>query len=226
MGPFLLGPNDTPENGIYTGDARDLAKAIPDESVDLIFTDPPYKQEFLYLYEWLVGFSARVLRPDGFLMTYVGPYHKDTVMSLFRGKMEYFWDYIDYNTHNSTIIWPRNTISRYKSIIAYRKRGSKSRPRAHVLGVLPGTGEDKRFHKWGQPRRTAEYYIEYFSHINDVVVDPFVGGGTTADACQVVQRRYLAFEILPEMAEIARHRIGHIRPPLFTLQPEQAEMSI
>ena len=37
LGPYLLGPNDTPENGIYTGDARELAKAIPDESVDLIF---------------------------------------------------------------------------------------------------------------------------------------------------------------------------------------------
>ena len=28
LGPYELGPNDTPENGIYTGDARELARAI------------------------------------------------------------------------------------------------------------------------------------------------------------------------------------------------------
>ena len=45
LGPYLLGPNNTPENGIYTGDAWELARAIPDESVDLIFTDPVYDQD-------------------------------------------------------------------------------------------------------------------------------------------------------------------------------------
>ena len=33
LGPYELGPNDTPENGIYCGDARELSRAIPDESV-------------------------------------------------------------------------------------------------------------------------------------------------------------------------------------------------
>jgi hypothetical protein len=51
LGPYLLGPNDTDENGIYCGDARELAKAIPDESVDLIFTDPIYDR--IDDYRWL-----------------------------------------------------------------------------------------------------------------------------------------------------------------------------
>lgn len=214
LGPYNL-------NEIYTGDARELAKAIPDESVDLIFTDPPYPGEFLYLYGWLVGFAKRVLKPDGFLLMYVGPYHKDTVMSYFRGEPQYFWDYIDYNTHNSTIIWPRHTISRYKSIIAYRKIGSSALPRANVLGVLPGMGEDKRFHEWGQPEGTARYYIEYFSKGGEIVIDPFVGGGTTAAACVSCHRNYLAFEIDPATADRARERVRNTQPPLFTLQPEQ-----
>ena len=41
-----LGPYDL--NSIITGDARELSKAIPDASVDLIFTDPPYNVGFLY----------------------------------------------------------------------------------------------------------------------------------------------------------------------------------
>lgn len=39
---YLLGPNDSAENGIYLGDARVLADGIPDRSIDLILTDPVY----------------------------------------------------------------------------------------------------------------------------------------------------------------------------------------
>ena len=42
LGPYLLGPNDTPENGIYTGDALHVLREIPDNSVDGMVTDPPY----------------------------------------------------------------------------------------------------------------------------------------------------------------------------------------
>jgi len=38
LGPYLLGPNDDENCGIYTGDCRDLAQAIPDESVGLVLT--------------------------------------------------------------------------------------------------------------------------------------------------------------------------------------------
>ena len=48
IGPYLLGPNDTPENGIYTGDARELTKAIPDESADSTLIDPPFGIGFKY----------------------------------------------------------------------------------------------------------------------------------------------------------------------------------
>ena len=40
-------------NEIITGDARELAKDIPDNSIDLIFTDPPYAKEYIPLYGWL-----------------------------------------------------------------------------------------------------------------------------------------------------------------------------
>ena len=212
---------------IITGDAKDLAKAIPDESVDLIFTDPPYPHEYLYLYEWLAQQCYRLLKPDGFVLTYVAPYHKDTIMSLFResGQFAYYWDYIEYFSGNSTIIWPRNTISRYKSILAYRPMGSQAKCRHNVLGVLPGNKVkygDKRFHRWGQFVRTARYYIDFFSKPGEVVLDPFVGAGTTPIACGRVSRHYLAFEIEPDMAERARERVRNTQPPLFVMQPQQA----
>ena len=63
----MIGPYEL--DRIITGDARELAKAIPDESVDLIFTDPPYPREFLPLYGWLAETAARV--PDMVIDGYV-----------------------------------------------------------------------------------------------------------------------------------------------------------
>lgn len=68
-------------NAIVTGDARELASAIPDESVDLIVTDPPYNvgkdygaevddsladEEYLEWYRWICSESYRVMR-DSYL---------------------------------------------------------------------------------------------------------------------------------------------------------------
>lgn len=50
-------------NQIITGDARELAKQIPDESVDMVFTDPVY--ENIDDYRWLAETAARVLKPGG-----------------------------------------------------------------------------------------------------------------------------------------------------------------
>ena len=222
LGPYELGPEGK-NRGIYEGDCRELGQAIPSESIDLIFTDPPYPKEFLYLYEWLVSFAERTLRPDGFLITYVAPYHKDTIMGYFRNHLEYFWDYIEYNVGNSPVIWPRYTVSRYKSLLCYRRFGSDSMPKPNVLGVFPVRGGDKRFHKWGQSQRIAEYYIERFTTGDMAVIDPLVGGGTTAAACLKLGRPYLAFDNDPECVKISRRRVEAVeKPSLFSY--EQCEL--
>lgn len=224
LGPYLLGPNDRPENGIYTGDARELAKLIPDESVDLIFTDPSYIREYMYLYSWLGEEAPRVLTPRGFLLAYVGVYWKPEVLLALSGRLEYFWDFILLNSGNSPMHWHRKIISRYKSILAYNKGNSK--PRCNVLSLWRGGGKDKRYHTWGQDESSCRYYMDCFCKRGDVVVDFFCGGGTIPAVCKVLGRRYLAFEIDPDMAEIARERVRMTQMPLFRLEPDQGEMGL
>ena len=195
-------------NTIITGDARELIEQIPDESIDLIFTDPPYSKQWLYLYEWLGEAAARVLKSSGFLISYVPPYYKNIIMGYFDRHLSYFWDYIEYNTLNSTIIWPRKTISRYKSLLCYRRLGSNALPRTTALGVYVGNGGDKRYHKWGQSEQTARYFIDVFSKVDDVVLDPMVGAGTTSFVCKMLGRNYIAFEIDADTADLARARVG------------------
>lgn len=193
---------------IYTGDCRDLASLIPDHSVDLIFTDPPYLREYLPLYEWLSLEAARVLKPDGFLMVYSGDYHKNTIMRWLDEELEYFWDFVSMNTGPGPMNWQRRVICKNKSILCYRLKESNALPRMNVLSAWYGGAQDKRFHVWQQDESTARYYVDCFSRLGDLIYDPFVGGGTTPFVCKLLGRRFVGFEIDADQAEIARARVA------------------
>ena len=210
-------------NQIVTGDARELAKRIPDESIDVIFTDPPYLQEFHYLYEWL-SCIGRVLKPTGFLFTYCGGYWKPKVMAVLGSRLEYFWDYTLGMPGNNSMMWPRKTIARAKSILCYRPIGGNGLPRYNVLDLWIGSAQDKRFHTWGQEESAARYYIESFTALGDVVLDPLVGGGTISAVCRIIERNYIAFEIDPDTADLARDRVANTQPPLPLVMSEQLEL--
>lgn len=53
------------------------------------------------------------------------------------------------------------------------------------------------------------YFIEYFTKINEVVLDPFFGVGTTAVACEQLGRRWIGIEISEKYCEIAKRRIAN-----------------
>jgi len=209
---------------ILTGDCRDLIKAVPDGSVDLIFTDPPYPKEYLYLYEWLANEAPRVLKPDGFLAVYVGIYHLANVIRFFDGKMDFFIECIIFGKDNGSIIWPRKTIAKHKSLFVFRPLGAKSMPRCNMTSVFNGTREDKRFHAWGQDEASARYYIDCLSSPSQLVLDPFCGGGTTPAMCKVIDRHYLSFEVDWVYAENSRIRVADQQVPVIDLSYQQNEI--
>jgi hypothetical protein len=161
-------------NQIVLGDCRTLSLAIPNESIDCIFTDPPYEKKFLPLYTWLAKEAARILKPYGFLLTYAGSAWKYEVMLSLGERLTYFWDYIALDAGAGTIVWNRKTLARHKSILAFVK--GEGKPRCNTLGVWTGTGADKKYHVWGQDESTARYYIDCFTQPGAIVYDPFCGG--------------------------------------------------
>ena len=215
---------------IITGDAEELAPAIPDESVDLIFTDPPYLREFLPLYGWLSELGARVLKPKAFLLAMCGGTYLDRIFGMMGRHLDFFWKYeIGLTGWAAGVYWPGgntrvNIIVRSKPLVAYAK--GDALPRTSTFGAFDGCGGDKRYHAWGQDEASTRYYIDCFSGVGELVVDPLCGGGTTPAMCVQLRRHYLAFEIDPDVAERARERVRNTQPPLFVMQPEQAEMEL
>lgn len=75
------------------------------------------------------------------------------------------------------------------------------------------------------PERLARDHIISWSNPGDIVLDPFMGSGTTAKMAKETGRQFIGFEISEEYAEIARKRVEAANPPLFLLEPEQLQLT-
>lgn len=223
LGPYLL-------DSIVLGDARDLAPAIPDGSVDLIFTDPSYRQEDLHLYGWLAEMAARVLKPGGFCLAMAGGLHLNEVFKLMDEHLTFFWLYeIEMTGQRLGIVWPHGNnrvriVAQVRPVAAYSKGPSLSR--ISTLGLVKGSGRDKKYHAWGQDEASTRYFVDCFSDVGDVVLDPFSGGGTTAAMCATLKRRFLAFDKDPEAVKQSQERIATVQPLLFDQQPSQLKLGL
>jgi len=184
---------------------------LAEDSLDLIFTDPPYLKQYLPCYFWLAAEARRVLKPGGFVLAMCGGYYLNQIFRMFDGAgLSYHWK-LENLMQNSSVVWPSKIIARSKSILAYSK--GASHPRCNTLGALHGGGMDKRFHEWGQDVNTARYYIDCFSRPGALVCDPFIGGGTTAIACALIDRRCVSFDIDPAAIATTVNRLAGAKIP-------------
>jgi len=222
LGPYQLGPAG-PNVGIYYGDARELSKAIPDESIDLIFTDPIYQR--IDDYRWLAETAARVLKDGGNLVSFVSPNNQVEIANIFTIKGFVWCDYLVLReTARRRYNHGRKIVGLYE-VAAWASKGQ------HRLGkyvknfsfVSNGYIKTDTFHDWEKPLEGITHWVERLS--TDLVFDPFCGGGSTLAACIKVGRKYLAFEIVKATCEVARQRVRDTQPPLTGLvMPEQLSL--
>ena len=67
--------------------------------------------------------------------------------------------------------------------------------------------DERKYHEAQKPLSITKYLIELTTIKNQVVLDPFVGSGTTAVAAKELGRKYIGFEIDKEYSRIAEERI-------------------
>ena len=68
--------------------------------------------------------------------------------------------------------------------------------------------KDPKLHPTQKPTELIIWAIEKYSNPNDLILDPFLGSGTTAVAAKQVGRRYIGIEISPEYCKIAEQRLA------------------
>jgi hypothetical protein len=204
----MIGPYEP--DSIHCGDALDLCQAVPDESIDVIFSDPPYDRESIWLYDFLAVMGGRVLKPGGFLCTMTGGYYLDQVMrTMSMHSLSWYWDIQVLVMGAAPMIWPRHIIARTKPILMWTK-GKGCIEGWNMTSLYQGQGPDKRYHAWGQDVGSARYVLSYiFGDLaaGKVVLDPLCGGGTTLVAAKIVGADYLGFDIDPVAVKTSQQRL-------------------
>lgn len=193
--------------GVIVGDFREAGSIIEDESVDMIFTDPPYDREAVGLYAGLAEFAGRVLKPGASLITYFGQYAMLDVAAHLSKHLKFFWPLAIIHVDGpSAQMRHAGIVVKWKPLLWFVK-GDRRDKQTFVDDLVESPQPQKGFHDWQQSMAPAEYYIDKLTEPNDLVVDPFCGGGTTPAVCAKLLRRWRSFEINEDSASISRERI-------------------
>lgn len=80
-------------------------------------------------------------------------------------------------------------------------------------GMLQGNAKkrEKRVHPTQKPLPLLEWLLNKYTKEGDLILDPFMGSGTTAVACHKLKRRYIGFELDEEYFNLANERLDAVK---------------
>lgn len=206
-----LGDVQTAGVTLLRGDLRDRGIEIPDQSVDLILTDPPYAEEHLPLYSALGELAARVLKKDGLAVVYAGQMFLPEVLARLGEHLKYWWATALILDGDHARVHPRRIQVGYKLLLLYAPPDGTG-PREWLHDLWRSERKWKPYHPWQQSAGVAEYYIRQLTSPGDVVLDPFLGTGTTGVEAVRLGRRFIGIELDPTTLALAEKNIATVLP--------------
>ena len=202
-------------NKVIQGDCLEVMRQIPDKCIDLVLTDPPYGLDIhknnssrgklavskdYGICEW----DKRV--PDLIYFKEMIRVSKNQI--IFGGN--YFTEYL--KNSPCWIVWDKdNGLTDFADCeLAWTSFNTAVRKvKFKWQGMLQGDmkNKDTRVHPTQKPVYVMKWILNKYSQPTDLILDPFLGSGTTAVACKELERNFIGVEISPEYCEIARKRI-------------------
>lgn len=221
---------------IFNENYLDGIKRIMPKSVDLILTDIPYNisrennfktmkdrqgRNGIDFGEWDKDFKEEdlinlipLLKDGGAILIWSAFQQFNKLQTIF-SDLE-FKDNLIWEKSNPM---PRNRDRRYVSNVEicswFVKQGKwtfNRQDEKYEGSVLKYPSESgggfKRYHPTQKNLEMFKYLIKIHSNENDLVLDTFVGGGTTAVACKELKRKFIGFEIDRKYYEVANERLS------------------
>jgi site-specific DNA-methyltransferase (adenine-specific) len=81
-----------------------------------------------------------------------------------------------------------------------------------VIDISNNLGSEGGKHPTQKPIALMEYFIKTYSNEGDLILDPFLGSGTTGIAAKNLDRKFIGIELDPEYFAIAQERIANAQP--------------
>ena len=272
-------------NEILLGDCGDILKDFPDNSVDLIFTSPPYADQRKKTYggvspdnyvAWFLPKTEqflRVLKPTGTFVLNIkervvdGERHTYVIeLILEMRKQGWLWteEFMWHKRNSYPGKWPNRFRDNWERLIQFNKSkkfnmyqesvmvpvGDWAKDRLSNLSETDKTRDESRVgsgfgknvsnwlgrdlvyptnvihmatecsnrnHSAAFPIDLPKWFIKLFTQPDDLVLDPFVGSGTTALAAIQLGRRYSGIDLSPEYVEMSRNRLADAQLRLPTI---------
>ncbi|MDR1849812.1 MAG: site-specific DNA-methyltransferase [Zoogloeaceae bacterium] len=272
-----------PKTDIYQGDSLDVLRTLPENSVDLIVTSPPYADQRKDTYggiraeeyvAWFLPISEqllRVLKPEGtFILNIkekvINGERSTYVMELILAMRQQGWlwteEFIWHKRNCYPGKWPNRFRDAWERLLQFNKQrkfhmvqeavmvpmgdwaetrlknlsetdkmrdtskvGSGfgknisnwlSRDKAYPTNVLHLATEcGNKAHSAAFPESLPEWFIKLFTQEGDVVLDPFMGSGTTLLVSRRMGRSSIGIDIVPEYCEKVRQQLRPAAADLF-----------
>jgi DNA modification methylase len=223
-------------NKIHLGDSYELIKQIPDKSIDLIYTDIPYdlqngkgggfmNERIRRLRDVeLVGLDkgidyaildefVRVMK-DINIYIWCNKQQIPTILNYFINKDALF-EILTWNKENPIPMTNNLWLSDIEYCLYFRSRGVKLNDGYELKSkwhTSPINMDDKNEfeHPTIKPLELVKRHILHTTKENDIILDPFIGSGTTAVASKELGRQYIGIEIEPKWHKIAVDRVSGI----------------
>ena len=197
------------DNGLLLcGNSSDILPLIPNESIDLILTDPPYAKKYSYTYDYLADFCPKILKNGASLLTIIGHYALPEIIEKFKDKLKYRWVFCMNQEEGSHARLSMGIEAMWKPILWYVKGSFQYKGIIKdMLKIDREDGIKKKWHKWQQSEQWAEFFISKLTKEEDIVLDPYLGSGTVGVVCERSNRRWIGIEIDEKCCERVRGRI-------------------
>jgi len=221
-------------NTIHLWDCLEIMKWIPDKSIDLILTDPPYWMSFVSSFrhehtkhkaiknddslEWLDELLLeikRVSKENAHQYIFCSMHHIDTFVSKIKQYLNYknilVWE------KNNTWMWDLewDYAPKYEFCIFCNWDWTKKLNWWRDANIIKFAKTWNDLHPTQKPVDMFSYLIYKSTQPWDIILDCFGWSWTTAVACIELWRKYIVIEKDEDYCNIIHKRIRNTTPPLF-----------
>jgi DNA modification methylase len=224
-------------NKITCGDSYKLIKELPDKSVDCIYTDIPYLYEVGKCNPKKNDLSDRIERKrkelefisggiDYSILDEFKRVLKKVNIFIWCSKMQLLdimnWGGQDYNCE--LLVWCKtnpqpstnNTwLPDVEYCVYFREKGVplndgyELKSKYHITAINK-KDKDLLAHPTIKPIELVKRHLLHTTQPNDIVLDCFMGSGTTAVACKQTGRQFIGFEIEEKWCKVANDRLNGV----------------